>query len=135
MPPAWRIRSVTAWIVVPESQTSSTTRMRWPRSCESAGNWRNVGTRTGLALVVVVLDGGDQDVADAQPVGEHPGRDEAAARDRQHEVELLAAEPIGKPGDEFVEHVPGHDVLRGRNGRLHRSMIPAHPRCGDPPSH
>ena len=32
-----------------------------------------------------------------------------------------------RPGDELVEHVPGHDVLRGWKGGLHRSMIPAHP--------
>ena len=31
----------------------------------------------------------------------------------------LAAEPLGQAGDELVEHVPGHDVLRRWNGRLH----------------
>ncbi len=56
--------------------------------------------RARLALVVVELDGGDQDVADAQAVGEHPGRHQAAAGDREQEIERLVGEAFGEPGDE-----------------------------------
>ena len=87
---------MTAWIVVPLSQTSSTISTRLPRSSGSAGNWKNVGRRAGLAGVVVVLDGGDEDVAQPESVGQHAGRHHPAARDRQHDVELLTGEPLGE---------------------------------------
>ena len=122
-PPACRIRSITAWMVVPLSQTSSTTRMRWPRRSGSAGNWRKVGCGPGPAVVVVELDRGHQDVPDPEAVGEHPGRDEAAAGDRQQKIERLPGEPFGQAGDEAVELVPGDDVAPGWCG-LHRPMIP-----------
>ena len=131
MPPAWRIRSVTAWMVVPLSQTSSTTRMRWPRSSGSAGNWRKVGRGPGLALVVVELDRGDQDVPDPQAVGEHPGRDQAAAGDRQQQVEGLVPEPLGEARDEPVEHLPGDDVATRWKERLHGPMISTRAGGGD----
>ena len=109
MPPARRTRSVTAWIVAPLSQTSSTIRIRRPR--------RRVGREleegrlgTGRARVVVVGDGGHQDVPDPEAVGEHPGRDHPAAGDRQHRVAGDAANLLGERGDEPVEVVPRHDV-------------------------
>ena len=74
MPPAWRIRSVTAWMVVPDvpdlvdDQDALAAQLRIGRELEERRAW------TGLALVVVVLHGRDEDVADPQSVGEHPGR-------------------------------------------------------------
>ena len=116
MPPAWRMRSVTAWIVVPLSQTSSTTSTRWPRRSGSAGNWRNVGCGPGWPSLVVVLDRRDEDVPDAQAVGEHPGRHEAAPRDREQQVEFVTDQALGEARHEPVHLVPADDVARRRGG-------------------
>ncbi len=78
--------------------------------------------RTRLPLVVVELDGGNEDVPDPQSIGEHPRRHETAAGDRQHQIERRSGQSVGQSGDEPVELVPGHDVpVRGR--RLHRHRI------------
>ena len=111
-PPAWRTRSTTAWMVVPLSQTSSTTRTRWPRRSGSAGNWRKVGCGPGLAVLVVVLDRRHEDVPDAQLVGEHAAGHEAAAGDDQHHV-VLATDLLGEARDQLREVIPGDVVLVG----------------------
>ena len=68
----------------------------------SAGNWKN-RRRAGLASVVVVLDGGDEDVPEPESIGQHPSGHHPAARDGQHHVERPAGEPVGKVADELVE--------------------------------
>ncbi len=78
--------------------------------------------RTGRARLVVVLDGGDEDVAEPESVGEHPGRDHAAAGDREHDVEPLAGEPVGEDADEPVELVPADDVALRRRHGSHRAQ-------------
>src|SRR6185295_12636765 len=48
------------------------------------GELEERGRGAGLTVVVVVLDRGDEDVPDAQAIGEHPGGHHPAPGDREH---------------------------------------------------
>ncbi len=63
------------------------------------------GVRGLAGLIVVELDGGDQNVANAQPIAQDGTRNHAAARDDHHRVKFLVAQAFGNS----VHHV--FDVL------------------------
>ena len=109
MPPAARTRSVTAWMVAPLSQTLSTIRIRRPRNSELAEmEERRLGA--GRPAVVVVRDGGHENVPDPKAIGKHPRRDHPAAGDRQHRVTGDAAYLLGERGAQAVQVVPRNNV-------------------------
>ena len=64
-------------------------------------------------MLVVVLDGGHEDVPDAQLVGEHAARHEPAAGDDEQHV-VLASDLLGEVRDHRREVLPGDVVLLGR---------------------
>src|SRR5215208_5208121 len=57
------------------------------------------GLVAGLSLVVVERDCGDEDVAHAEQVGQHPRWDEPATRDREHHL-VLASDLLRQAFDE-----------------------------------
>ena len=81
--------------------------------------------RAGPTVLVVILDGSDEDVPKPQPVREHPGRDQPTAGDREEDVEVLAGQSVRQGQDEVVQVGPRDDVpVDGWIGRVgHPSMI------------
>ncbi len=68
------------------------------------------GRLVRLSAAGVELDARDQDLPQVQPIGQDPGRHQAAAGDREHEV-VVAPDLPGEDPDEAVQLVP-RDVDR-----------------------
>src|SRR5262245_40144780 len=81
--------------------------------------------RARLALVVVELDRRDEDVPDPEAIGEHPGRDEAAAGDREHEVVVGRSKVVGELADHVVQVVLGDVVFDDFGGHVPPPYRPA----------